>query len=134
MLFLSIAIGSLLVKYFGYDFSLVISSFGQIKQTEVVSNLSLQFLPVGLTIFFLRKSVPASKFIFHLVPLALSCGALGVLSLPLLSDGTEAAFKLTSIGSKVEPMSDLIVGAACITVLAVAWLIRSTPHHGKKHH
>lgn len=135
MLFLSIAIGSLLVKYFGDDASVVLGSFVHSANLERITNLSLQLLPVALTLFFLRKSASAGQFILHIVPLVLSSAALGMMALPLLSAGTQGAFYNTSVGKSVKPADDVIIGAASVSVLLLAWAVGKPHHSGRgKHH
>lgn len=134
MIFLSVAIGSLMVKYFGYDFSVVLGSFVRNGHLDIITNLVLQLLPVGLTVIFLRKTIPRSQFIFHVVPLALACLALGALTIPLLSPGAQGAFYATFVGKKIQPATDLIIGAASLTVLFLAWFSSGKVHHSKKHH
>lgn len=134
MLFLSVAIGSLLVRHFGDDASVVLGSFIQTANVEQITNIGLQLLPVALTLLFLRRSVSPGQFVLHVVPLVLSSAALGMLALPLLSAGIQGAFYNTSLGTAVKPSDDVIIGAASLSVLLLAWMAK--PHHSKhgKHH
>ncbi|MBI1857491.1 hypothetical protein HY003_02930 [Candidatus Saccharibacteria bacterium] len=133
--FLSIVVGNLLAKHFGYDFSVVIGSFMHNNQLDVISGLGLQLLPVGLTVFLTRKSLTTSQIMLHLVPLTLASSALAILALPLLPKGVEGTFYTTSIGAQIRPVEDLVIGLASVSVLFLVWFMpHSGSRHGKKDH
>lgn len=131
-LFLSLAVGDLLVKYLSDDVSLTIDMVSRSSQVPMITALCLLFLPVVLTLSLLRKSLPTSKLMLHIVPLALTGLTAAVFALPLLDSNTQAEIFALPAGNILRQAQDLIVGVAGVSVLTLIWISR--PHHGKGKH
>lgn len=120
-LFLSMLVGDVLVKYLSDDVILALSGFMKSARLPMIAQLCLLFLPVVLTVLILRKSLPKSKVLIHILPLVFVGLSLAVLTLPLLTSGTQAAIFNTSAGRVLRNAQDLIVSVAGILVLMLAW-------------
>jgi hypothetical protein len=138
--FLSIAIGNLLAVHLGEDAALVTGIAIKGEQADVISRLVLLALPLILTLFFLRKSMSASKILFNIAPL-LACGAmLMVLAMPLLPEPTQTQILISEAGPYLNNTSGIIVGTASLLTLLLSWTTyrHREHHHGlhkkKKHH
>lgn len=136
LLFFSIMAGSLLTKFLGDDATLALGAFIRGEAASVYSQLFLLLLPVIITLFFGRKSLTASKVLFNIPAIILNGLVVGILALPLLSDGLEKQLLGTEPGSLLRNMQDIIVGSAVLLNLVLMWV---TFHHKadgkhKKHH
>jgi hypothetical protein len=133
-LFLSLLIGDILVRYLSDDVTLAISTFQRNFHSDFAVQLGLLAAPIILTLFFLRRSVPKSKLLLHIVPLAVTSAAMVVLALPLLPGGVQHNIVTTPWGNVIKNSQDLILSIAGITVLLLAWLTgRHKEGHGKHH-
>lgn len=120
-LFLSVAAGELLSRHLADNTSLVLSSFIRSSQLDMLTRVALLLLPVLLTLLILRKTLPTSRFLLHLLPLALTCLALAELVSIKLTNNFQESVNATKIGSIVHQSQDVIIGAAAITVLLLMW-------------
>lgn len=134
-LFLSLVAGDVLVKFLSDDVSLAVAMINRSPHVPMISQLSLLLLPILLTIFFMRRSIPAAKFVVYLLPLILTGLSVPVFALPLLTSGTQGAIFATPIGNALQNVQDLIVCTAAIMTLMLVWF-SNRQHHGKhgKHH
>lgn len=131
-LFLSILVGDVIVKYLSDDVILVLSGFVKGERLPMVTQLCLLFLPPVLVCIGLRKSLPRSKMLLHVLPLTFTGLGLAVLALPLLTSGTQAAIFGTSVGRLLRNSQDLIMSGAGVLVLMLAW--HSYKHKPDKKH
>jgi hypothetical protein len=135
-LFLSIAVGNLLVLYLGMEAGLVSGLVSTNSSAPMVAQLVLLFVPVILTLLLLRKSLPKHKVLMHLLPL-LACGfMLMAVALPLLPGGVQGDILASPAGPYFDNTQNLIVGSAALLVLLLTWLTHRShelhPHHAKK--
>jgi hypothetical protein len=137
-LFLSIAVGNLLVLYLGTEAGLVSGLVSNDSIAPMVAQLVLLLLPVLLTLLFLRKSLPKHKLLLHLLPL-FACGMmLMAVALPLLPGGIRAEILTSSVGPYFNNTQNLIVGTSALLVLLLTWVTHRShelhPRHKKKKH
>ena len=133
-LFLSLLIGDVLVRYLSDDVTLAISTFSHNFHSDFAVQLGLLATPVVLTLLFLRRSLPGSKLLLHIVPLAATAAAFVVLVLPLLPGGVQHNIVVTPWGNVLKNAQDLILSVTGILVLLLAWLTgRHKNGHGKHH-
>jgi hypothetical protein len=120
--FLSVAAGGLLVNVVGDDASLAAGMWVRNNQhTQMITSFALLLVPVALTLLFMRKTLPRSKFLLHLIPLAATGLALTVLALPILPSGMEQQLFSNRYGDMLKDAQDVIVAAAAVLTLALAW-------------
>ncbi len=132
-LFLSMLVGDVLVKYLSDDVIMVVSGFIKSNRVPVIAQLLLLFLPVVMTLVVLRKSLPKSKLLVHVLPLIFVGLSLGVLALPLLTSGVQSTLFGTPAGRVFRNAQDLIMSGAGLMILMLAW--QSYKHKpDKKHH
>lgn len=135
-LFASIAVGNFLVLYLSDDVVLAVNAFTKGKNIPMIVQLSLLLAPIILTLYFLRKSMPKSKFLLHVVPI-IGCGlSVAVLAVPLLPSEVQGQVFGIPSGDVFKNSQDLIVSVTAIMVLMLTWQ-SYRPHEGKrgkKHH
>ncbi len=131
-LFLGILVGDVIVKYLSDDVILVLSGFIKNEHLPMIAQLCLLFLPPVFIVVGLRKSLPRSKMLLHVLPLIFTGLGLAVLALPLLTSGTQAAIFGTAIGRLLRNSQDLIMCGAGLLVLGLAW--HSYKHKPDKKH
>lgn len=135
-LFASIAIGNLLVLYLSDDVVLALNAFSKDKNIPMTVQLILLLLPMVLTLFFLRKSMPRTKILLHVLPL-IGCGlSVAVLVLPILPSELQGQIFGMPSGDIFKNSQDLIVSVTAVMVLMLMWHTykpRDDKHH-KKHH
>jgi uncharacterized membrane protein YuzA (DUF378 family) len=136
LLFFSIMAGGLLTKFLGDDATLALGAFVRGEAASMYSQLILLLLPVVVTLFFGRKSLTASKILFNIPAIILNGLVIGVLALPLLSNGLEKQLVGTEPGSMLRNMQDIIVGLAVLLNLLLLWVTFRHKSEGKhkKHH
>jgi hypothetical protein len=133
-LFLSLLIGDILVRYLSDDVTLAVSTFARNFHSDFIVQLALLATPVVLTVLFLRRSMPKSKILLHLIPLAATSIALVTFVLPLLPGGVQHNIVTTSWGSVIRNAQDLVISVTAIAILLLAWLT-GRPNDGRgKHH
>lgn len=131
--FLGICAGYLLQMALSDDVDLAFATIIHGSNTIVAARLTLLGLPVLLSIFVLRKTQGRS-FIFQLVPLIFSGMLLGALALPLLPPGMEQDIYNAQYGSGIKQSQDLVIAAAAISNLVLAWMLFKKPKDHRKHH
>jgi hypothetical protein len=135
--FLSIAVGNLLVLYLGTDASLVSGLVSKGAYAPMAAQLTLLFLPVILSFLFLRRSLPRSKALLHFLPLV-ACGVmLMAVALPLLPGGVQVDILASEAGPYLKNSQNLIVGIAALLILLLTWFTHRShelhPRHNRKH-
>jgi hypothetical protein len=123
MIFLSIAVGSMLQKTLGESASLALSSVMKHGPVDQVANVLLLALPLVLTLFFARKTMQHSSVFLQLVPLVSACAAGAALALPLLTPSVQATVYGAPFGHQLKQMQDLIIALAAVLNLLLAWRV-----------
>ena len=135
-LFLSVAAGSLLVTYIADDASLALGMMITGQDTNLIAQLGLLFLPIILTIVFLRKTLPRTKLLLHLIPLLGTGLTIAVLALPYFDSSSQSQIFANYYGDMFKDSQDVIVGATAILILLLTWFTKKhkdDKKHKKKH-
>ncbi len=135
LLFTSVAVGDLLVRYMGEDATLVVSSAYRGNHDEVIAKLGLLVLPLILTLFFGRHSFSKAKVVLHFIPIVATGIVLSLLVLGLLPGGFQHDVYSWKYGYIIQQNQDLAIAAAGVASLIVAWITNGTgkSKHSKKH-
>lgn len=135
LLFTSVAVGDLLVRYMGENAALVVSGAYRGADGDVIAKLGLLLLPVFFTLLFGRHSLSKAKAVLHIVPIVATGIVLALLVLVQLPGGFQNAVYTSQFGNVIKENQDLTIAAAGVASLVVAWLTNSTQrnHHSKKH-
>ncbi len=121
-LFLSVAAGNLLVLYLGDDAGLALGMIVRGQNAHMLAQCILLLLPVGLSLFLLKRTLPTSKVLLH-VPLLVATGlTLAALSLPLLDSNAQEKVFANQYGALLRESQNIIVGVAAILTLLIMWL------------
>lgn len=137
LVFLSLCLGSVLVRFTASDAVSVIAGNGTNAQITG-SNVKLILLvaPALLTMLFMIKTVRRSMRLVNILP-AVATGCLAaLLVVPLLSAGTAANIMRSSVWMQTESLQSAIVASGTLICLLFLWLGRPKNHdskHGKKH-
>lgn len=137
LVFFSLASGVLLQKALGESATLALGGFIKNGQVEQIAGLTLLWLPLFATFVMARRSMRSSGFILQLLPLILASLAGTVFAFTLLSQDARDSLYQGFIGSQLYRAQDVIVAAAVILNLMVAWRLgRQHGGHDKhgKHH
>jgi hypothetical protein len=133
--YFGVAAGALIVSSIGDDVAFTLQTFFKGANASNIINLSLLMIPVALTMYFLRKSMPRAQMLLHVVPLV-ACGLmLATFAYAEFSLGLQGSIKETELGDIFYQATDLIVAAASLLSLFLAWRIyrHKSDHHRKKH-
>jgi len=130
-LFLSIAAGSLLVTYIGDDASLALGMVVRGQNTTLITQFALLLVPVGMSLLFLRKSLPKSVMLFHVPVLVAAGAALAALALPYMDSNVQQQLFSTRYGNVFRNAQDVVVAAAAGMTLILMWL--TAGHKEGKH-
>lgn len=136
MVFLAIAIGSLLEKSVGDSAELALAMVIRNNMVEPIAHVSLLVLPLLITLFFLRKTAKKSQLLLQLLPLIASSLMLMVLVLALLPVELLRQVQGQAIGMVAHQSTDVVISIASTLNLLLAW---QSFHHKKaekhaKHH
>lgn len=134
--FTAIAVGNFLVLYLSDDVVLAINAFSKAGSIPMIVQLVLLSLPMILTLIFLRKTMPTSKLLFHLIP-TIGCGLMfAVLVVPILSSSLQAQIFSIPFGDIFKNSQDLIVSVTSILILLLMWHTykHKEAKHKKGHH
>lgn len=131
--FLGIASGFLLQYALSDDVDLALATIIRGSDSIVVARLALLALPVLLTIVVLRKTAGKSM-LFQFIPLVFSGLLLATLSLPLLPANLEQDIYNGQFGSGIKQSQDLVIAAAVVSNLVLAWTLYKHPKDHRKHH
>ena len=134
LLFFSIMCGELLVRYIAGDVLFSLETFTHGRYLAVAVNFALLSLPVALTVYFLKKTMPSSMFLLHILPIIGAGVVFAIFALPLLTPSLQNQIYGTSIGSIFRQSQDIAVTVAVLLNMLLAWrMYRNRPHHDKKH-
>src|SRR5581483_3688487 len=134
LLFTSVAVGDLLVRYMGDNANLVIATMYHGANGDVIAKLGLLFIPVLLTLAFGRHSLSKARAILHFVPIIATGIVLALLVLVQLPAGFQGSVYSSKFGTPIKENQDLAIAAAGVASLVVAWLTNETHEgHVKKH-
>lgn len=131
--FMSIAAGYFLQLALSDDVDLALATIIRGSNSIVAARLILLALPLLLTLFVLRKTAGRSQ-LFQFVPLLFSGLLLGALALPLLPTEFEQQVYSAQFGSGIKQSQDLIIAAAVVSNLVLAWTLYKKPKDHRKHH
>ena len=133
-LFMSVAAGNLLVRYVGDDADLALGMVVRDADAPIIAKFVLQLAPVILTILFLRKTLPRSKMLLHVIPCIAVGLSLGVFVLTFLTSSVQAKVYDSPYGDILKTSQDVIIGAAVVLTLLLAWLTyRNKDAKGGRH-
>lgn len=135
LVFLSVCLGSVLVRFVGPDALDLMRLFGSKSSTLTESTLQLILLlvPVVLTLLFMIRSVKGGKLVFNVLPAAGASFLLLLLVEPLLSPGLIGTLTSSPLWSQIERSQALVVGASALLCLMFLWLQRPRHESDKKH-
>lgn len=137
MVFLSLCLGAVLVKYVGADANSLMNLFFPHASNLGSSTVELVLLigPVVATSVFMIFSVHGHiKTMLNILPAA-GASFLGVLmAIPLLTPGLRYAIESQGVWQEAVRAQDLIVGATALISLVVLWAQRHRKGESKKHH
>lgn len=120
-LYLSVAAGNLLVMSVADDADLVLGMVASGVNTRMVARFGLLLVPVVLTLLFLRKTMPRSKMLLHILPIVGSGLMLAAFALPFLSSDAQAQVYDSTYGEIINSAQDIVIGAATLLTLFLAW-------------
>lgn len=129
--FASIGSGYLLQFALSDDVDLAMATVVQGSNAIIAAQLVLLFLPVLLTLFFLRRT-QGKSFVFQFVPLIFSGLLLATLFLPLTTPAFIEAVHGSEYGTGIKGAQDLIIAGAVISNL-LGMLFKAPKSHGKHH-
>jgi len=135
LLFTSVAVGDLLVRYMGDNATLVVATAYNGSHDDVIARLGLLLLPVVCTLLFCRHSLSRAKVVLHMVPIVASSVVLALLVLVQLPGGFQNSVYSSSYGTQIRENQDLAIASAGVASLVVAWLTTEThkARRSKKH-
>ncbi len=134
--FLSIAVGELLVRSVGDDLAFMIGAIVKSQNSAVIAQITLLLLPLLLSFYLMRHTLPRSRILLHALPLAGSGIMLAIFILPLLPSSIQGQVLNDPTGKALQHAQDVIVAVTAIATLVLMWLTgrHHEPHHGRKHH
>jgi hypothetical protein len=133
LLFLSVAGGSLLVTHLSDDATLVSRMVSRSANVPMITSIVLLVLPVLLTLLLLKKTMPRSKLLLHIIPLLATGLSLAVLALPLLPSHMQAELFAAPYGAPLKNSQDLVIGGTTVLVLLLMLIAhRHKEDKGKK--
>jgi hypothetical protein len=132
-LFISVVSGSLLVQFMGDDAILAAGMLFKGQNADVMTQFALLFLPLILTMLFMRKTMKKSKVLLHIVPLIGVGLSAAVFALPVFADHIEEQIVSNQYGGMLNDANDVIVGATAVAVVLLMWLTERHKEgkHGK---
>jgi len=135
MLFTSVAVGDLLMRYMGENATLVVAGAYRGANADIIAKLGLLLIPVVLTLFFGHNSLSKAKTVLHLVPIIATGIVLSLLILTQMPNGFQNSVYNSKYGSQIKENQDLAIATAGVASLVVAWITNETSktRHGKKH-
>lgn len=137
LVFLSLCLGDVLVKYVASDANSLLTLFAPGVSGKVTSFIQVVVLclPVVLTSIFMVLSVQGRlRIIMNILP-ALGVGFLGVLLVvPLLPPDLRQGVQQGHVWPEILKLQSLIVGVSAIVSILFLWSQRSTIGHEAKHH
>lgn len=135
MVFLSLCLGEVLVRYVASDANSMLSLFAPGISPIGLSMVQLivLLLPVVLTSIFMVLSIEGSgKIVTNILPAA-GVGLLGVLLVvPLLPNAAQSAIQQGAIWPQLAKLQALIVGFTAVLSLVYVWSQRRKHKFGKE--
>lgn len=133
--FVSVAVGELLVRFLGDDSGLALGAFIKSQNTPTIAQLALLILPAVFTFIFLKKSLAKSKALIHIVPFVGVGATLFLFAVPLTPSSLQAQILSNPVTGAVVKSQDLIISATGLLVLVTMWITyHHHAKHGHKHH
>lgn len=133
LVFVSVCAGYFLQYALSDDFDLAFATVIRGSNSLVIARLILLLLPVALTLFIVRKS-QGKSLVLQIVPLIFTGLLLATIAIPLLSPDMEQSIYDSQIGGNFQKAGDLIVAAAVISNLSLAWMLHKPNRDHRKHH
>ncbi|HJP96628.1 MAG TPA: hypothetical protein VJ843_04650 [Candidatus Saccharimonadales bacterium] len=137
LVFLSLCLGDVLVKYVASDANSLLTLFAPGVSGKVTSFIQVVVLclPVVLTSVFMVLSVQGRvRIITNILP-ALGVGFLGVLLVvPLLPPELRQGVQQGHVWPEILKLQSLIVGVSAVVSILFLWTQRTTIGHQTKHH
>lgn len=126
--FFSLLIGQLLATQSTNDVYDFAGSIVHLNDSRYVQ-IALLFLPVLLTILFLRGRVAKSKLVIEFIPALFVAATALVLLYPLVPEFQSKLDQITS--GRIQMYQTAVIIAASISGLLSAWMSYPKPAHGK---
>jgi hypothetical protein len=120
-LFVSMAAGYLLVQFVGDDAGLAADAFIRRANTPMVTQIALLVAPILFTLLLMRKSMPRSKMVLHVIPLIAIGMSLAVLLLPLVPSNVQKQVFDAPHGNVIRDAQDVVVAVAAVLTLLLTW-------------
>ena len=137
LVFLSLCLGDVLVKYVASDANSLLTLFAPGVSSKVTSFIQVVVLclPVVLTSIFMVVSVRGRwRIIANILP-ALGVGFLGILLVvPLLPPEFRTGVQQGHVWPEILKLQSLIVGVSAVVSILFLWTQRSVTGHESKHH
>lgn len=130
-LFLSLAIGELLVRYISEDAILAVNVFTRAEIVPVAVRLILLLVPVILTLILLKKSMPRNKVVLQIIPLWATGLAVASLTLAHLPEGLAREIYSLPAGDILRQSQNIVISVAAVLTLLLA--LHEYRHRGKHH-
>lgn len=132
-LYVSLAAGYLLLQFLGDDAGLAAGAFISGPNVPMITQFVVLFLPVALTFIFMRRTLPTTKLLLHVIPLVAISMAGVVIALPLLKSPVQQQIFSTQYGNVIKNSQDIAVGIASVLTLLLMWLTyrHKEPKKGK---
>jgi hypothetical protein len=134
--FMSLALGSLLVRYTASDVSSIASGLSSKVSPELVQWVSLGLLvtPFLLAVVFTRGSVSSKKFLLNLVPAVASGLLLALLAVPLLpAEVSMQVYALQAWGVINNAQTAILLAGSFFSLLSLLFTHRGHHSEEKKH-
>jgi hypothetical protein len=128
--FISVASGYLLSEFIGGTAGLFSSSI--FKNSPEITLLAVFLLPIVITIWFMRKSLPSSQLVVQILPQVANSLLIFALAVPLLSESIQATLAQDEIANSIIKMDDAVVTFAVVAQLALMIITARPQHRGKK--
>ncbi|GAC1391212.1 MAG: hypothetical protein NVSMB46_02910 [Candidatus Saccharimonadales bacterium] len=120
-LFLSVAVGEILERFMSSTIIELVGSYAKGPNVGQYVPVALLATPVLLSILFLRKTLPSSKIIFHIIPLLATGAASSIFILSLLPLAFRTNIYNSSYGHILKSSQDLIIVGASLIILLLVW-------------
>jgi hypothetical protein len=131
-LFFSIMAGELLARYFATDVERIVESVTHNPTIVGYTEPPILLIPLLLTAIFLKGSLPTSRTILNIVPLAVTGVVFAAFMGPLLPEFLQIEIAKTQYGDQLLSLSNVIIGGVVALQLVALWLLNRG--NGHKHH
>jgi len=134
LLFVSVVGGHMLANTFAADAALLVSTFVQSGDSEVIARTILQFLPVFMMLLLARRTASKSTAIMHLVPTIFVCALLMTFALDIVPASVANDFTGSQTGQQFSQAQNMIIGAAVVSQLLLIWSTHRPEHRKRRRH